>query len=307
MYALPAGVRDQLGLASIPCKIAFSSFLDETALAADLVLPLPLGLERLDDVYTPFGSGRVVYSLCPQIIKPLHGGRPPAEILLAALTALGADMRGADGQTVNSLENLLRIKAAQLGADYRSLLRGEAFTASPRDLPGESLADVAQDLSRYSRAIPPPDKLAAAFPAGELSLAPVSRLATGTAASGIPPYSARIISGRELQGNALFAQVNSATARGLGLKNGQRARLSARSGGAATPTVSLPVRVAISEGIMDNVIGLPLGYGHAGFDEFSRGKGVNGLDLYSLTAEGRDSAGEPSYCLLAAGLELKGA
>lgn len=307
VYALPAAVRNELGLADIPCKITFSSFLDETALEADLVLPLPLGLERLDDVYTPFGSGRVVYSLCPQIIKPLYSGQPPGAILFAALAALGADTRGADGQTVNSLEGLLRIKAAQLGADYRKLLRGEVFTAASRSLPGENLAHAARDLERYKESIPPPNKQAAAFPAGELFLTPVSRLALGTATSGIPPYSARIISDRELQGGELFAQVNSRTSRRLGLKDGQRARLSARPGGGAAPTVSLTVRVAIFEGIMDDVVGLPLGYGHTAFDEFSRDKGVNGLDLYSLTAAGRDEAGEPSYRLIASGLELKGA
>lgn len=319
-YALPAQARARLNLEGTACKIAFSSFLDETALAADLVLPLPLGLERLDDAYTPFGAGDIVYSLCPQIISPIHTAQPPAEILFSALADLGLDPHGVDGSAVRSLEDLLKARAAQLGADWRELARGEAFTAASRasfakNPPGERLADLALNLDRYSQAIPPPDKLAAALRPEALSLAPLPRLALGTAVSGIPPYTPRLVSQRELQGRELFAQVNARTARRLGLAEGQKARLSARSGATSAAAVSLPVRLTIFEGIMDNVVGLPLGYGHTAFDEFSRGRGVNGLDLYSLVPEEPGRSGEPAesgqtwggqYHLAVTGLELKG-
>ena len=319
-YALPAQARARLNLDGIPCKITFSSFLDETALAADLVLPLPLGLERLDDVYTPFGAGDIVYSLCPQIITPIHTVRPPAEILFTALADLGAPPHDADGSAIRSLEDLLKARAAQLGADWRILSRGEAFTAAPHagfaeNQPGERLADLARNLDRYSQVVPPPDKLAAALPPEALFLAPLPRLALGTAVSGIPSYTPGLISQRELQGLELFVQVNARTARRLGLVDGQRARLCARCGATSAAAVSLSVRLTIFEGIMDNVVGLPLGYGHTAFDEFSRGKGVNGLDLYSLVPEGPARPDEPAesgqtwggqYHLAVTGLELKG-
>ena len=326
MYALPASVRGSLGLEGRACKIAFSSFLDETALAADLVLPLPLGLERLDDVYTPFGSGRVIYSLCPQIIEPVHKTPPPTEVLFTVLNALGVTPRGRGGQVINGLEDLLKAKAASLGADYRSLLRGEAFMPGTTGLPGgnaraenlpeDRLAALARDLAQCAVATPLPK------PSEELFLAPLPRLALGTAVSGIPPYTARLISARELQGQELVARVNARTARRLGLKDGQRARLCAKNEGAgagmgsgadsgagsgagasaSAPPVRLAVRLAIFEGIMDNVVGLPLGYGHTAFDEFSQGRGVNGLDLYSLVPDGP----EPGECRLAvAGLEFR--
>ncbi len=317
VYALPAGVRDGLGFDGMACKIAFSSFLDETALTADLVLPLPLGLERLDDVYTPFGSGRVIYSLCPQIIEPVHKTPPPTELLFTALNVLGVTPRDRGGQPVSGLEDLLEAKAASLGADYRSLLRGEAFMPGPTGLPGENaraenlsedrLAALARELAHCAAALPLPGK-----PPEELLLAPLPRLALGTAVSGIPPYTARLISERELQDKELFVRLNSRTARRLGLKDGQRAWLYAKSQGAGAgevpdsgappPPVRLGVRLAIFEGIMDNVVGLPLGYGHTAFDEFSQGRGVNGLDLYSLAPDGP----EPGECRLAvAGLEFR--
>ena len=303
VYSLPASVREQLRLADIPFKVAFSSFLDETALAADLVFPLPLGLERLDDMYTPFGSGRIIYNICPQIVKPAHSAPPPAEILFAALAALDVETHATDGRQIDKFEDLLRGRAAQLGANFRSLMRGEPFTAAPRLLPpGESFAAVIHNLSGYAD-IPNPGESAAPTIGGELALAPLLRSALGTAVSGLPPYGPASVPEDELRGAELYVCVNSATARRLGLKNGQRARLSATTKAGDAATTRLFVRVAVFEGIMDNVVGLPLGYGHAGFDVFSQGRGVNGLDLFSLTLESKAGG---QYCLAAQKLALEG-
>lgn len=311
-FALPAEARVGLRLAEIPCKVAFSSFLDETALAADLVFPLPLGLERLDDIYTPFGSGRVLYNICPPVVKPVYGetAPPPAEILLQALAALGVEARGADGQKINSLEDLLRARTAQLGADFRSLMRGEPFTAVPRVLPsGESLTELARHLRRDESISLTAES--ASGQVGGIALAMLQHPAAGTAVSGIPPYAAASIDESELREKALRVCVNAATARRLGLKSGQQVRLSAKAGGAGAAGLrSLEARLAIFEGLMDNVIGLPLGYGHTGFDSFSQGRGVNALDLFSLAPEPESGASDGrnrSYYLVVHGLELKGA
>jgi anaerobic selenocysteine-containing dehydrogenase len=283
--------------------VAFSSFLDETALAADLVFPLPLGLERLDDLYTPFGSKQLVYTICPQIIAPVVGGGLPfAEVLMTALDALRITLRSVNGQNINRLDDLFKVRAAQLGADFRSLMRGQPFIAEPRVLPpGETFAEMVRDLHQYAD-IPLPGELAAATDKA-LGFAPLVRPAVGTAVSGIPPYAIATVPENELRENELCVWVNAATACRLGLKAGQRAMLSATDDKNST-IARLSVRVALFEGIMNNVIGLPLGYGREGFDSYSQGKGVNGLDLFSLVSkvEGERASG----CLLAVrGLELR--
>lgn len=302
VYALPAEAKARLRLADIPLKIAFSSFLDESALAADLVFPLPLGLERLDDIYTPFGSGQIIYSLCPQIVKPAGELRAPGEILLAALATLGLTPRTRDGAPLNSFEDLLRLRAAQLGANYRDLLNGEPFVTAPRELPGESLVAFARDLPGYA-AIPRPGELKSPSASG-LVFAPLSRLALGVPSTGIPPYSGRLVSEKDLQGDASAALVNAATARRLKLAAGDRVRLFAASGDPSLPALELYARLAIFEGIMDNALGLTLGCGHAAFADFGLSGGGNALDLYSLAPEQRD---EPTAGASAAvrGLKLQ--
>ena len=185
-------------------------------------------------------------------------------------------------------------------------MRGEPFTAEADRLPpGETFAEAVRDLRRYAGV--PSGREFEAVAAGELALAPLAHPAAGTPVSGRPPYAATIVSERDLQGKELRVCVNAATARRLGLKNGQPARLSAKNGGGGGAAVTrLSVRVAVFEGIMDNVVGLPLGYGHTGFDVFSQGRGADGLELFSLTPELR--SGEAEGChLTVRGLELKGA
>ena len=316
VYALPAAVRARLGLREIPFKVAFSSFLDETALASDLVFPLPLGLERLDDVYTPFGSGRIIYNICPPIVAPACQGPPPAEVLLAALGALGVALRSRDGRAIAGLHDVLKARAGLLNADFRSLLRGEFFATEARALPlGQSFADMMAELRRYAAAVAAKAGGEAAALGREISLAPLTHPAVGTAVSGIAPFSAAILPEQNDQIAELPVYVNAATARSLNLKAGQRVRLGVRRGagngagaeggvgaghglgteggagaggksdaeGRVEPG-SLLARLVIFEGLMDNALGLPLGYGHAGFDAFSQG-GANGLDLFSLAPD----------------------
>ncbi len=302
VYALPAEAKMRLRLTDIPLKVAFSSFLDESALSADLVFPLPLGLERLDDLYTPFGSGQIIYSLCPQIVTPAGKLRAPGEILLETLAALGLAPRTREGAPLNSFEELLRLKAAQLGANFRDLLNGEPFVASPRELPGESFAAFARDLPGYA-AIPRPDG-AKIPPASDLIFAPMSRLALGVPSTGIPPYSGKLMSEKDLQGDESVALINAATARRFKLAAGDRVRLSAASGAPGLPPPELYARLAIFEGIMDNALGLAMGCGHLAFADFGLGGGGNALDLYSLAPEQR---GDPTAGSQAAvrGLKLE--
>lgn len=303
IYALPGEVKTRLRLADIPLKVAFSSFLDESALAADLVFPLPLGLERLDDIYTPFGSGQIIYSFCPQIIPPAPSLTPPGKILFAALTALEALPRATDGTAVNDFESLLKGKALRLGANFRELLNGKAFTAAPHELRGESFAAFARDIPLYS-SIVPPESLTRG-PAQRLVLAPLTNLDLGTPPTGIPPYSSGLLLRDDLRNNELVVRVNVKTARRLNLAVGQRVRLSAEGG---APGSFAPPRLFacldIFEGIMDNALGLPLGYGHAAFADYGLDGGANGLELYSLTPERSDDPTAGAYASVR-GLKLE--
>jgi anaerobic selenocysteine-containing dehydrogenase len=85
---------------------------------------------------------------------------------------------------------------------------------------------------------------------------------------GSPPFLVKALEDTILKGNDVLVEVNPATAKKLGLSNGQYAKLS-------TPTGTGRVIVYFFDGIMPGVVAIPRGLGHTGENKFLAGKGVN--------------------------------
>lgn len=294
IYALPDKKKLLKPLAGIPFKACIAPLMTETAMASDLVLPLPMGLERLDDVCNPYGCGKGVYSLCvPALPEPLTDARPLDAILSAALVRAGIPLPGfaAPGAAAQAeakpftIRSLITARAQKMGVKEQDLLKGVAHV-------DETLAPVSPRFAVdvLSKALEP---VAAPVAPGTLRIAPVTRMALGTADTAIPPFGVKLIRAAELKGKELFALINGNTAARLGLTPGCRIRLSADSG------ASLTLGVNIYEGVMDNAVAVPDGYGHTAFDAFSRDKGCNLADLFSVAI--RETGSEWSV----AGLRLE--
>ena len=263
VYALPAPKKTAEAIKAVPFKVSFSAFMDETSSLCDLVLPMPLGLERLDDIETPYGCGKAFYALSRKVIAPLVDARHGMDVLLAVAAKLGRNLPYA------SYEDALKATARGLGADWDDLQKGEAYE-SGRALPlhGVKLA---------------PQVLAAAVDrksaGAAVSLAPMRKIAMGTAQTGIPPFNVKTIRGSELAGKEMSVFMNGATAysRG-GLRNGDRVVLSAGGN-------EIRARVHIYEGMVSDAIGVYLGFGHSALDEFSQNKGANVAELFTAAQE----------------------
>lgn len=264
VYALPDHNIVLENLQKIGFKVSFSTFMNETAEICDLVLPIPMGLERADDVYTPYGSGQVVYSLAvPVIDKPLVDARTGDEILSKAAAALGYKLG------VKNLAEAVKAKAQSLGADLKKLGKGEGFVSDETVSPSLSLKP--QILSKIAKA-----QTAAAT--DKLMLAPQFKLNIGVPVTGIPPFNTKTITANELLGKDMFVTMNGATAAANGLTQGDLVEISNDSG-------SIKARVHVFEGIVPGAVGVLLGFGHSAMDEFSQNKGANAMKVISASAE----------------------
>lgn len=261
-YALPKGDMFAEALKKIPFKVAFTCFLNETAMASDLVIPVPMGLERFEDANTPYGCGETVYSVAPPVTEPLFNVRPVTDIFFTLASNLGLDLGAA------SFEEMVQAKAAAMGADYDSLAEGTAFTSR----------DIVPSIAMRFRA----DVLTAALgmknAATPVALAPFMRLNIGTSRTAIPPFNTKTIRRWELQGDMNYVMMNGATARKLGLAQHDTIVIS-NSNGKAT------VKVNIAETVTNDTVAMLLGFGHTAFDEFSKGKGANVMQLLAPSVE----------------------
>jgi menaquinone reductase, molybdopterin-binding-like subunit len=262
VYGLPQPAAMAKVMDKVPFRVAFTSFLDETAKACDLILPTPLGLERFDDVETPYGIGQAFYGLARPVAPCVIDGKPAADVLLSVAGQLNMDLGFA------TFEEILQAKAEAAGADWESLMEGEFFTSNA----------VAEQSGLRLAAGVIGKALAAAPKAAKLSIAPVQKLNIGTPNTAIPPYNNKTIRRWELQKNEMYVAMNGATARELGVMKHERIKLSNSSG-------SIQARVNIFEGVMPNTIAVLMGFGHTAFDEFSKGKGENVMELLTVGYE----------------------
>ena len=79
-------------LDKIETVVSFSSFMDETTQLADLVLPGPTYLERLEDVPTPPGLQYPVFGLSKPVLSPKFETRHPGDVLIQLAKSVGGSV-----------------------------------------------------------------------------------------------------------------------------------------------------------------------------------------------------------------------
>ncbi|MEF2144328.1 MAG: menaquinone reductase molybdopterin-binding-like subunit QrcB [Desulfovibrionaceae bacterium] len=233
--------------------VAFSTFKDETAAVADLVLPAAHPFERFDDLVSPFGVAATTYVASSPVYK-------------AAL-----DVKGAPDFALEL--------AAAMGFD----LGYETFEAVLEDKAGT--ADAATGtVGSYSVNLALP-ALAAAAKAGEgaLTLDTYSQRYIGWSNVATTPHNPPAIRDNQIKGKDMYVRMNSETAKANGLSEEARVKLSANG-------VECIALVHVDEGVMTGVVSAPLGLGRTAWDEFSAGKGDNVYKILTVSSESGGSA-----------------
>jgi menaquinone reductase, molybdopterin-binding-like subunit len=260
-YALPNLTKAQAAIDKAGFVVSFSSFMDETAAMADLIMPDSYAFERLDDAYSPYGSGQPNYTVAAPVIKPVFDTKPAGDVILAVAAKADLDLG------FESFEDVVKAKAEALGADFDEMVEGAAWVSE--EFP-------AQDLALWTT---PLEELSVAAADGKtLALAPVLRLKIGSAKIAIPPFNTNAIRFDEMLGNDMYVLMNAATAKNLGLNKDDAVKLAGAGG-------ECKARLRIFEGVMNDTVVAPLGFGRTAWDDFSRGKGDNVYKLLAADTE----------------------
>jgi anaerobic selenocysteine-containing dehydrogenase len=96
----------------IPFVVSFSSFMDESTLHADLVLPNHTFMERWVDGMPPGGPGRPTVGIGQPAVEPLHNTRHTGDVLLEVARAIGGEV--AEALPWTDFEGLLRFRVRGL-------------------------------------------------------------------------------------------------------------------------------------------------------------------------------------------------
>ena len=281
VFTLPSdGFRE--ALAEIPLIVSLSSFMDETTALADIILPSHTYLESWGDDFPEPGVGFSIGTVAQPVVSPLYNTRATGDILLQLAQQLGLsdtmpwssmkdylkdgwrkiyDRGGADTQA-ESFESFWTaiLKAGVWGEKTH---RDSAFTLDSGVI--DSIGVQAPEFSGSSDVYP-------------FILHPYlsTTLQDGRAANlpwmqELPDPMTSVVYGS-------WVEINPATAKRLGLTEGDLVDIESPQGKVRAPVYIYPA-------IMPDVIAMPIGQGHLEYGRYAKNRGVNPIEILSPQME----------------------
>jgi molybdopterin-containing oxidoreductase family iron-sulfur binding subunit len=282
VFTLPEETGFRAALAKVPLVVSFSSYLDETAAEADLILPDHHPLESWGD-YTPCEG---VYGLMQPVMQPLYQTQAIGDTLLSIA-------RKVDGQTAGRFPwpgyyDYLR-------ASWRNLQKQIAAGAPFDEFWKKALSqgvvwkEAETESVRLSEAV-----YQASFPKAHyegdressfnLHLYPSISHFDGRSANRpwlqeLPDPMTKIVWDNWLE-------IHPETARRLGIAEGDVVKLGSPYG-----VIEIPAH--LYEWLRPDVVAIPLGQGHTAFGRYAGNQGVNPMAL--LPSQPEPVSGSPVF------------
>ena len=283
IFTLPESEKLRAALANVPFIASFASFLDESSVMADLILPSHTTLERwVDDVPEP-GVGFTVRTVGQPVVEPRWDTRDPGDVLIETAKALGGNV--AAGLTFENMEAAVkesfRSAHTQAGstvdADFeafysKAVTAGGFWQASEPTAPGQK--PVSNQRVNF---VMPPQPVAARTFAGDagqmpfmLHLYPSAAFSDGRTAhlpwlQEMPDPMTTVMWGS-------WVEINPETAHKLEIHEGDVLTITSPQGSIDLPAFLYP-------GLRPDVIAIPVGQGHTQFGRYAQNIGANPLRI----------------------------
>ncbi len=310
-YCLPHPEIMEKALEKIPLVVNFSSFMDETSLFSDLILPNHFYLEAWEDVTTPPYLQYPIFGVSKPVSRPLYKTQHTGDIFLKVAQGIGGAVASAlpwgdfktllkdvakrvyetrEGTIIESpISRPWEIKASPNYGSPDEMWEklGEGIWFNP-NVKFEGFKTPTGKFEFYSKKLE--DLKLPALPQfvpweGEeghsefpLTLIPYEKLMIANNYIANPPYMMKALEETVLKHNDIFVEIHPFTATHLGVNEGDLVLLK-------TPFGSARVRVHLYEGMMPGVVGIPLGLGHKAYDEYLKGKGINAYNIVAVREE----------------------
>ncbi|MHB8777317.1 MAG: molybdopterin-containing oxidoreductase family protein [Anaerolineales bacterium] len=318
VFETPGGKRFADAFKKVPFVVSFSSFMDESAELADLILPEPTFLERWGDDHIE-GLGYPGISLYQPVIEPLYDTMNTGDFFLKVAEAIGGTI--AKAFAWKSYEEVLQFRLKDIGADWETFkelgvwfVPGYRFAkrGSPKwlsEVVGADRLNTPRDgyFDLYSREL---NCFLGKMKKDELAALGITT--TGDGAS-LPHYEATAFAGdeanypftlnvitlmslgsrsdaanmptlQEISGMTVgetwnsWLEMNPESARRLGLVDKDRVNVE-------SPFGKISTKVRVVAALHPDVVNLPFNQGHTAVGRFAKGRGVNGLELLNPASE----------------------
>lgn len=252
----------------IPFVVSFSSFLDETAKEADIILPSHIFLERLEDVPSCAGLAKSVIGLTKPIISPVFNTKHAGDAVILIAKALGGSV--AQSFEWEAYDECLE---SVVGGIW-DVLSENGYAIISEGTPSGSVTVNVSFLADNPETVQAQGDY-------ELTLIPIDNMRLINSGMVASPFAIKTVSDKVLMGTNSVVEINPLTAKGL--KDGGYVTLT-------TPMGKVRVMINLNEGIMPGVIGMVEGLGHTlnvkhMSNKYVSNKGINVNELIGPVIE----------------------
>src|SRR5688500_11012971 len=271
VFTAPRAWKLRDALQKVPFIVSFGSFLDETSILADLILPDHSFLESWSDGLPESGSLVSVASVAAPVMMPLYDTRAMPDVLL-------------------DLGRRLQMPVELPWQTFDEVLAA-SFAALPSMSEGIDTWTDAQEKGGWWGTLPAALATAAPVAGGGAGSAAFVEPEFDGAADQYPFHFLPYPSNQFLDGSTAhlpwlqempdpltsamwssWVEINPATAARLGISEGDIVEVTSPQGALRTAAV-------VSPGIAPDVVAMPAGQGHTTFTRYASGRGENPVDL----------------------------
>ena len=278
VFATPAAWRVRDAFEKVPFIASFGSFIDETSALADLILPDHSPLESWLDDAPPSGSARIVASVAPPAMHPLHDTRSMPDVLLDVAQQLGGPMHVAlPWKTYNdALKAAFSTLQKQRGSvtesdpnEFWKKVQAEGGWWSTDDVKQVSPTAVKMPVAALKNSAPQFEGSPDEFPLHFLPFA--SQLYYDGSLAHLPwmqetpdPLSTVMW--------GTWIEINPQTAGKMAIQQGDLVEVTSQHGKLRAPAL-------LTQGIAPDVVAMPVGQGHENFTRYATGRGANPISI----------------------------
>jgi anaerobic selenocysteine-containing dehydrogenase len=270
--ALPVWKLDET-LPRLPFIVSFGSFLDETSILSDLILPDHSFLESFVDAAPESGSMVAVLGVAPPVMKPLHDTRATPDVLLEVSRQLATPLE-LPWQTFEEMltETMMKFPASSPDADAWTEAQEKGgwwgtpttAVAAPQTLIAQSPSSLAWDEPKF-------DGDAQEYP---IHLLPYVSSAFLDGSLAHLPWMQELPDPMTSAMWSSWVEINPATGMKLGVGDGDIVDVVSTHG-------SVRLAAVLTPGIAPDIVAIPTGQGHRTFTRYASGRGVSPVDVLS--------------------------
>ncbi|MGB9094618.1 MAG: molybdopterin-dependent oxidoreductase [Gallionella sp.] len=276
VFTSPAAMKFRDNMARADFKVVFAHYLDETALQADLVLPLDSALEDWGTQVPEYMAGDAQINIRQPLMEKLHADtRGMGDILLALIKQRrAAEYKPFDDYYGYLRAAVLQNKAALGGAHQpdNDIFWNETLSKGIIKLDGAKHASLSGKSGAAGLSLPEPAAVDAQYP---LQL--------------IPHVNASLRDGRNTNQPWLqespdplttivwdsWIEIHPKKAAELGIQEGDIVEVAGKNG-------SVKVQAYLFPGIHPDAVSIPLGRGHEAMGRYAKGYGVNPFQILDM-------------------------